>query len=200
MAKAAPVERRPDDFYATPSWCVRRLLEKYHPTGMNWLEPGAGDGAIIRAANEYLLDEGSPLPQWTSIELREEERPKLATLSQVFIGPFLDEPNILGDLQFNVALGNPPFSLAQEFIERSLRHADQVCLLLRLNFLASEKRSSFMRAFPPDIYVLPNRPSFAHGRTDQTEYAWFAWDRSLQRDRGHLVVLNSTSRAERSLR
>jgi hypothetical protein len=41
--------RTPDDAYETPAWCVQRLLEKLQLPGGNWLEPGAGDGAIIKA-------------------------------------------------------------------------------------------------------------------------------------------------------
>ena len=45
--------RRDRDYYPTPSWCVRALLETVDlPTG-TWLEPTAGDGAIIRAVDEY---------------------------------------------------------------------------------------------------------------------------------------------------
>lgn len=32
-----------------------------------------------------------------------------------------------------------------------------------------------MRSHTPDIYVLPNRPSFSGKGTDSIEYAWFVW-------------------------
>ena len=33
-----------------------------------------------------------------------------------------------------------------------------------------------MTKHPPDLYVLPNRPSFTkNGNTDSIEYAWFVW-------------------------
>lgn len=55
--------RRLDDFYATPAWCVRRLLEGVNPPGGLWLEPCAGDGAIIRAVEEMRAD-----VKWHAVE------------------------------------------------------------------------------------------------------------------------------------
>lgn len=55
--------------------------------------------------------------------------------------------------------------------------SDVVCMLLRVNFLGSQKRAAWMRANTPSVYVLPKRPSFkSDGKTDATEYAWFLWD------------------------
>lgn len=44
--------RKREDYYPTPGWCVRRLLEATTTKldGKRWLEPGAGMGHIIRAA------------------------------------------------------------------------------------------------------------------------------------------------------
>lgn len=74
-----------------------------------------------------------------------------------------------------VILTNPPYKLGREFIEKSLAIAPVVVMLLRLNFLGSQKRAGFHRAHPADIYVLPKRPSFTGKGTDATEYAWFVW-------------------------
>ena len=47
-------ERRPADFYATPHWTVRRLLEALPLPGGVWFEPCAGEGDIIKAVNAKL--------------------------------------------------------------------------------------------------------------------------------------------------
>jgi hypothetical protein len=161
------------DFYPTPAACVARLLEVVNlPSDGLWLEPAAGDGAIIRAIGER---------RWIAIEIREECRLALGGLlfdhpgSSVGIADFLSEP-VRND--YRVVITNPPYSLALEFIKRSFQVAPNawIVMLLRLNFAASQKRAAFMRAFPPDVYVLPNRPSFTGtGKTDATEYAWFIW-------------------------
>ena len=60
-----------------------------------------------------------------------------------------------------------------------------------MNFLGSQKRAAFMRAFPPDVYGLPRRPSFTGGGTDATEYAWLVWTPERNRPSGSLRILKS---------
>lgn len=85
-----------------------------------------------------------------------------------------DRPLPLVDL----TVTNPPFSLAQEFITKSLQHTRGiVAYLLRLNFLGSQKRKDWWQSRRPShLYILSKRPSFTGGATDATEYAWFIWD------------------------
>ena len=71
-------------------------------------------------------------------------------------------------------------------------------MLLRLNYLGSEKRAAFFQEVPPDVYVLPNRPSFVRGGNDSCEYAWFAWGPKRRRDEGRFAVLGTTSWEERT--
>ena len=176
------------DNYPTPAWCVRLLLGAVDLPDGAWLEPCAGDGAIVRAVG--------PGPAWTAVELRRECRADLESLmpaERVHTGDFLRRrPRE----RFAVVLTNPPYGSAQAFAEQALRCADHVVMLLRLNFLASAKRAAFMRSSRPDVYVLPNRPSFTGTGTDSIEYAWFHWH-DHGRDRGWMEVLPSTPLAER---
>ncbi len=177
------------DNYPTPSWCVRRLLEVVAlPREGRWLEPCAGDGAIIRAT--------PPGPTWTAMELRPECEPLLEPMvgaAQTHLGDFLASPP---SGKFDVVLTNPPYGSAQAFVEQARRRADHVVMLLRLNFLASATRAPFMRETLPDVYVLPNRPSFTGKGTDSIEYAWFHWH-DHGRPAGWVRVLADTSVAER---
>jgi hypothetical protein len=134
--------------------------------------------------------------EWTALEYREECRTPLihaVGTGLVVIEDYIVPPDpsqlVPG---FEVALGNPPYRLAAEFIARSLDLAKTLALLLRVNYLASEKRNVFMRSLTPDIYVLPNRPSFRGEGTDSPEYAWFLWSGERGRTRGRLRVLNTT--------
>lgn len=193
----------PDDFFATPAWAVRRLLESWSPPGGVWLEPGAGNGAIIRAVNEVRQD-----VKWIAVELRPEEKGALAatgavTICEDFLSPTLFKLSDLPDAP--VVLGNPPFIFAQPFIDRSrqLCPRAEIMLLLRLNYVGSEDRAEFMRRCPPDLRTLPNRPAFVApakpgllGKTDSIEYAWFGWPPG-QRTHGTFRVLASTSKEER---
>jgi hypothetical protein len=50
-------------------------------------------------------------------------------------------------------------------------------MLLRLNFLGAQRRRDWWKAHEPAaLFVLSARPSFTQdGKTDATDYAWFAW-------------------------
>ena len=183
-------ERLESETYLTPAWCVHRLLEAVDLPGGRWLEPFAGAGSIVQAVNEVRSD-----IQWDAIEVREELGQRLRrVVPNAVVGDFRAVPGILGP--YEVVISNPPFSLAFEAIEWSMRYAPVVVMLLRLNFLASGERAEFMRQNTPDVYVLPNRPSFAHnGRTDSAEYAWLVF-RGL-RTIGQVGVLSTTPKSER---
>lgn len=170
-------ERQEQDFYETPPWAVERLLDrigKFLPAEQ-WLEPGAGGGLLIETVNRWMSDHGKGLPLWTAVEIREDIAWS-APPTKVIRGDFLEVD--LPRKDFTVAITNPPYSLAVEFIARARKLADLTIMLLRVNFLASEKRHAWFRSgnLPDSMLVLPNRPQFVHGRGDSTEYAWYIWD------------------------
>lgn len=187
--------RKEHDFYATPKWCIGRILERLSdrelPDG-KWLEPGAGSGNILKMAAAY-----RPKVSWTALDIREECREQLLvyTPNVIITDKYLNpELTPLKDLHYDVAIGNPPYNLALDFIKTARAQADHVLFLLRLNFLGSKRRQSFWAEHMPDVYVLPNRPSFTiDGGTDATEYAWFHWHGKLGQREGKLEMLNLTT-------
>jgi hypothetical protein len=186
--------RNPADYYPTPSWAVRRLLERVELPGNRWLEPCAGDGAIIRAVNSVV----QPI-HWTAVDIRPETRDPLKALidpTEVYAGYDFLAGDFAG-CEWDTICTNPPFGLAMEFIEESLSLANWVAMLLRVNFLGSAKRSAFFRDEMPDVYVLPNRPSFTGKGTDATEYCWAVWTPERGRKRGRVEVLAETPANER---
>ena len=84
-----------------------------------------------------------------------------------------------------------------EFLTHAMLFADRVVMLLRLNFLAGGGRADFMRAQEPDVYVLPNRPSFTGHGTDSCEYAWFVFGASRPKPSGIVRVLATTPKEQR---
>ncbi len=193
-------KRDPFDFYPTPAWCVKRLIEKLDADqlahkfegfpGKNWLAPGAGEGSLIRNVGRTDIN-------WTAVELRPECRPVLeATGAKVEIADYLKwtPPS-----RYDVIFANPPFGLAMEFIEASLLQADMVIMLLRMGFLSTAGRSEFMNRTCPDVYIIPERPSFtANGHTDNAEYGWYLWRVGARRSRGQIAHLAPTPLAERN--
>ncbi len=85
-------------------------------------------------------------------------------------------------VKFSTIIGNPPYSLAQEFVDKSLEILSDggvALFLLRLAFLESRKRYTWWRDSPlKHVWVLANRPSFTgNGRTDDTAYALYWWEK-----------------------
>ena len=153
MSRAKPIqERNPYDFYATPKWCYENLDFPFH-LFKTAHEPCRGDGRIV----SFLEDKGMDV---TSTEIREGQ-------------DFFDWHE-----QTELIFTNPPFSIAQEFVEHSVQHAQCTVMLLRINFLGSKKRYDFWQKNRPDaMFVLSKRPSFTGKGTDATEYAWFVWQK-----------------------
>lgn len=162
--------RRDADFYPTPEKSTLSILRALQlPFTAGWLEPCAGDGAIIRATSMHFSN-NRKMPEWTAVELHERDRQTSLLGSPAdWICPqdFLTwQPK----RDFNVAITNPPFSLAMEIIIHAMTMADILVFLLRLDWLGSRKRSAFHKKHPADIYVLSDRPF-----PDACEYAWFVW-------------------------
>lgn len=145
-------ERIEYDVYETPEIVVKKLLDiiPIDPS-KTYLEPCKASGRIY-----HYLPEGS---QWA--EIREGVDYLTTSFNPV-----------------DFIITNPPFSLAQEFIEKALTEAKVVVMLLRINFLGSFKRKGFWKKNKPtSLLVLSPRPSFTGQGTDGCEYAFFVWDK-----------------------
>jgi len=162
-------ERRTDDFYATPAWCVEALLPKLRPFA-SVLDPSAGRGAILDAVREW--ESGAAT---CGFELDRRRAGECAGAGHyVYCADALAVPWPCTD----VIVMNPPFSFLMEFIEEALgqKHNEtEVACLLRLGFLAGQKRRDFWRANPADMWVLSRRPSFTGKGTDSADYCWAVW-------------------------
>lgn len=142
--------RNPYDYYPTPEWCYQNLPIDWSQFNTA-LEPCKGDGRIVSFLKEKGLD-----VDWCEIQEGKD---------------FFKH-----DGEYDLIFTNPPFSIAQEFIEHALSMSTTVVMLLRINFLGSQKRYDFWRQFPPDgMFILSKRPSFTGKGTDATDYAWFVW-------------------------
>ena len=168
-------KRKPYDFYATPIDCVENFINNYGIDKIkgNILEPSAGNGNIIQVLRQKKVQ-----GIITALELREEERDSLTQISdKVIIGNFLEwEP----DKEYDVIIGNPPYTYAREFIEKCFKIANKntvIIMLLRTAFLESKSRYEFWQQHPlSGLYTLSKRPSFTGKGSDATSYSWFIWD------------------------
>lgn len=97
-------------------------------------------------------------------------------------GNFLDLCYAHDDARPDIIISNPPFSLAVEFVQHSLklvRPGGFVIFLQRLNFFGSQTRKPFWdKNMPMAHYIHHERMGFIPSRpsaTDSIEYAHFVW-------------------------
>lgn len=157
--------------WETPLWSVRRFIEKTPLTPGHWLEPGAGNGRIIRA-----LEEDRPGEYlFTAVEIRAECASSLAELpnvSDLHITDFLTwnardhrpkEAVVSKDSYFTGAILNPAFPISMEVLKKCLTICDEVHMLQRLNWLgcgSNNGKNTFLENFMPDVRSLPDRVQF----------------------------------------
>jgi hypothetical protein len=169
--------RNKNDFYATPKDVVHNILQtiNLNKYGDNILEPGAGNGNICSTIKKIY-----PNKHITAIELRKEEENNLKQCSNIVI--IDDYLNMNINCKYDIIIGNPPYSIAIEFINTSLNILNNngiIIFLLRTAFLESKSRYDFWQKNPPSgLYTLSKRPSFTGHGTDATSYSWFTWDKS----------------------
>lgn len=228
-SKGRGQEAHPLGDYPTPGWCVERLLEVWAPWADPWLggggapaarfarangalllEPCAGTGGILTTIGRWEHARGL-CSRWCAVELQAEHAARIprAIGVEVHAEDFLLAGPWWGQ-RFDAVVSNPPYDLAFEFLEASLRLSPRVAFLLRLGFLASASRAEFMRANPPDVYVVPDRPRFdpslrqrikpdgtwgpwARSTADSADYAWLVWHGpELRKARAEVRVLATT--------
>lgn len=165
-------KRNEYDAYNTPVWCAEAIVRQiaWGNIPRIW-EPAVGEGAILNVVKEMVECQyhGSDI------------RPNTGWIQE----DFLEVNPVLRLRTFDFIITNPPFSLAQGFVEKSLSLANCTIMLLRLNFLASKSRKEFWEKHPPTaIHVLTKRPSFTGKGTDATDYAWFVWDTTGRQKKG----------------
>lgn len=168
-------ERRTNDAYATPRWCVDALLDaiagsdKLRDVG-EWadvLDPCCGDGAILTAITDR-YSEVRP----HGVDLMERAGPSFAYVADWLTYEWEAEPWP----QRTRIVTNPPYRLAADFVRRALMKVHGGWWLLRLPFLGSDRSRRDLWPFLREVLVLTPRPSFTGGGTDATEYAWFRFE------------------------
>jgi len=166
--------RSKNDYYPTPSGMVREVARQTILAPVdNILDPGAGEGVWGRVYKERF-----PSAHLTGVELRDLEKPE--EYDDWFVTDYLEWET---DKTFDLIVGNPPYSLAEPFVRKSmelLRPGGRIMFLLRLTFLASQTRyyGLYEDCGLHSVMVSSRRPSFTlDGRTDADDYAIFVWDK-----------------------
>lgn len=162
------------DFFETPGWATRKLLEVEDFYG-SILEPCCGRGAICEVLVEQglgpvigydLRTEGIWDGAYTGIDFRNYAK----------IHDFFPEAR----LHFDHVITNPPFYCAKEIIESSLAvTGGKVAMFLKLVFLESERRHYFFQETPLEtVYVFSKRVNLyrdGHPLPQNSGTMAFAW-------------------------
>jgi hypothetical protein len=174
-------ERVENDFYATPLTATTALL-KFESFKGRVLEPACGQGHIIKALNDH----GYYDVDGTDIIQREDVfgtgiKGGIDFLSAKYPYDYYDH-----------VITNPPFSLAQEFIEKSLRTATKkVAMFCKIQLLEGISRKRMFQGSPlKTVYVFSHRvnplrngvPVDERGKPWSSTmcFAWFVWDKSYE--------------------
>ena len=176
------------DHYPTPRWCVLSLLAQEVFSGGTVLDPSCGEGSIL----DVLLERGA-----TTLGI--ECHPHRAYAARARGHKVAINDALLVDWpEADAVVGNPPYSHGLAFARKAVAWARQAphrsaYLLLRLSFLEpAAGRGAFFAESPPDVLVLPRRPSFDGRGTDSSTSAWFCWPSTSGRPgEGRLVWLPS---------
>lgn len=161
--------RHTNDFYQTPSWATRCLLDHLKmPTPSSIFEPCVGDGAIARE----LQQRGHRV----STNDLDTSRAADVHFDATDVWPLMvtiERPDWV--------ITNPPFSAAYRILRRAIASASSVAMLLRLSFLEpTQEREAFLVEEPPNLLIVLPRYSFTgDGKTDSVTSAWMIWSRHV---------------------
>lgn len=175
-------EREALDYYSTPTEEVTNILNTLNINfiGKTILEPAAGGGHMLQGIKNYLADN---INNATIIATDIQDR-RCNDIETGAAFDFLSDEYPYKD-NIDYIIMNPPYSIIEPFVMRSLGIANKGVLMLgRLQFLEGEKRfENILAEYPPtDIYVYVDRIAcFKNGDISQKmssaqAYAWFYWD------------------------
>lgn len=160
----------PNEWYVEPTWCNDVLFTQVPFRARTILDPAAGMCRVPEAASRAGY--------------------QAAATDKVVRRPGVQECNFLyedPDLPSGYAVvSNPPFSIADTFVQRSLALAEEVAMLLPLTWLAGAQRARWLRKTPlRQVLVLTPRPSMPPGVAieagekpggGKVDFAWMVWD------------------------
>lgn len=160
-------ERKPADFYPTPpdvTYSLRPHILDLLPEKSLVLEPACGDGAMAKALEECGYDV-------YGCDLREDSGYGQGGVN------YLETD--FSDLGYDAVITNPPFNIADKFIEHSLQTAPVVAMLLKSQYWhAAKRRKLFESQRPARILPLTWRPSFLEkerGSSPLMDVMWVVW-------------------------
>lgn len=159
--------RREHDFYPTPGFATRELLERIRIAG-DVFEPCVGAGDI---ANELARCDRVRSLATNDLDRRHEA---------MMHGDATDGRWWRSLLRYDWIVTNPPFGVAHQILPFAYQYARVgVAMLLRLTYLEPcEGRAAWLSEYPPDhLIVLPRISFTGDGDTDSVTCGWMVWSK-----------------------
>lgn len=154
------------DYYATDPASLESLLKVETFAHKIW-EPACGEGHLSKCLKKY----GYAVRESDIVD-------RIGNEVKDFL--FFNQEKWDGDI-----ITNPPYSVAQEFVEQALscvNTGSKVAMFLRLLFCEGISRKQFFSIAPPStIYVFSRRQvcakngDFSKVKSSAVCYAWFVW-------------------------
>ena len=164
-------ERETNDFYATDPKAAEWLI-KLEDLDHNIYEPACGQGHISKVLEAHgfnvkstdLIDRGYGVGGIDFLKYQD---------------------TFDGDI-----VTNPPYSLAQEFVEHALQvvsDGHKVCMFLKVQFLEGKSRKKLFTETPPRrVWVSSSRIACIKNGTEVCSaiqaYAWYVWEKGYHGD------------------
>ena len=172
------VDADPFDYFPTPCWATRALLEKLSGPDcapeMTVMEPACGEGYMTRPLLEYFKTV-------LSMDIQD--------MGQEVVRDYLTPAD---ETKVDWTITNPPFKVAKEFIEVALNNSTHgVAVFVRIAFLEGQTRyAELFRHLPPtEVYTFVERVPLCQGWVDPdlssaTCYVWMVWRKADVRKSG----------------
>lgn len=160
------------DYYLTPEWCIRSLLE--HPVIQEEFDkfqvcydPCCGENKIFGEMIKLYYPQA---------EVIERDRYNVEVSHN-----FLKKEDRVDALDFDLIITNPPFSEKYRFLEICFQLGKPFCLLLPLQTLMTAQRIALFKIYKVDIFLLSPSPDFPSGNKDEKplrtrEVGFFYWN------------------------
>lgn len=155
--------RRNHDFYPTPEWATKVLLEHcpdIYRCSDGVVEPCAGDGAIADCLYPYF--------QYVhTLDIDPTRK-----VDKIYDARYLTVSSE------EAVITNPPFNQAIEIVQNFVQSGAKSAFLLRLSFLEPTfARGKWLQENPPaGLIILPRISFTGDGKTDSVTCAWMVWN------------------------
>lgn len=172
-----------NDYYATPFNATEALLNALNESGDTLsgdliLEPSAGEGHIVKVLKDF----------YPYNEIVANDIVYRSSRLGIDVNGGIDFLNYEPHRKYDTIITNPPFALAQEFIEKALTLTNRrVIMFAKIQLLEGDKRRKMFDNSPLKyVYVFSKRvnPLRNGEATDENGkpwastmcFAWFVWD------------------------